>query len=454
MLFIGQVVAFGTRASFGAYLSPWEQEFSADRAMVSSISMLSFVVFALGQVLAGKLNEQFGKSFIPTVSLFLMGVCLFLTSYADQIWQVFLFYGVGFSLGVSGCSNAVTSAITTNWFAEKRGFALGLVMSGLGVGQLILIPASLFMVNGIGWRTTMATLSIVIMLVVGPLFIFLLRSRPEEKGLRPYGYAAAGNGRPDADAVATDSATAPTPALTSTSAPAPVPNTAPAPASTSDVAPAPVPNTAPAPASTSDAAPVPSLLPVTGIFRLKAFWLISISYFICGFTDVGLIQTHLIPIVGLKGFPVSSAALAFSLIAVSNIAGTIVTGHLSDRVNRPRQLAGIYAIRAASYIFLILLNRPWQLPIFAVINGSMDMASIAPTNSLAVQLFDRYSKGTVLGVIAVSHQIGGAVGSWVPGVLFDWSGSYITAMTLSVFMLIGASLASLQIRENPAGTTG
>jgi len=188
-------------------------------------------------------------------------------------------------------------------------------------------------------------------------------------------------------------------------------------------------------------------LPVAGVFRQKSFWMLSITYFICGFTDVGLIQTHLIPIVEFKGFPVTVAAIAFSLIAVSNIGGTIVTGYLSDLFRRARQLAAIYSIRAAAYILLIAVKRPWQLLVFAVIQGSMDMASIAPTNSLTVQLFNRYSAGTVLGFIAVSHQLGGALGSWIPGLLYDFTSSYFSALTLSVFILIGGALTALKIPE-------
>jgi sugar phosphate permease len=329
-----------------------------------------------------------------------MGGSLLLTSHANQVWQVFLLYGVGFSLGVSGCCNAIASAITTNWFVKKRGLALGLVMSGLGVGQLIMIPANLFIIERLGWRDTMTTISIIIMVVVGPLFVFCLRSGPGEKGMRPYGYADDSGDEIQNDAHAVTNK---------------------------------------------------DTLPVVGLFKHRAFWLVSITYFICGFTDMGLIQTHLIPIVGLKGFPVSAAALAFSLIAISNIAGTIVTGYLSDHFSRPRLLAAIYCIRAVAYIFLIAIKRPWQIPVFAVINGSVDMASIAPTNSLVVQLFDRYQAGIVLAIVAISHQMGGAAGAWVPGLLYDMTGSYFAVLTLSAVILFGGALIALRIPDKASG---
>ena len=400
VLYVGGIASYGMRATFGAYISPWEQAFSVNRTVVTSISMLSFVVVAFAQPLLGKLNDYFGKSFVPSVSIFLLGVCLLLTSWATQIWQIFILYGVGFSIGVTGSSNVISMAIIANWFEGKRGFALGLVASGMAVGQLILIPVNLFMIEQLGWRGTMTAMSIIIMVVVGPLYIFLLRSKPGDKGMKPYGHseAAGGSGNKD-DGMAGEK----------------------------------------------------SSLPVLGVLKQRAFLLLAIPYFVCGFTDVGLVQTHLIPMSEGKGFSLPVIMTATSLIAAMNIAGTIVTGHLSDHFNRKRQLGVIYLIRAATFVFLIALQRPWLLLPFAVIYGAMEMATIAPTSSLTIQLFDRYSIGAVIGLVSVSHQLGGAVGSWAPGILYDLTGSYNAVLVLSIVLLVGSALLSLRIREPGEG---
>lgn len=396
VLFIGHVVSFGIRSSFGVYISPWEQEFLASRSLVSSIAMLSFLVYCAGQLLAGKLNDSIGKGVVPAVGVFLMGVSLILTSQADQIWKVFILFGIGFSLGYAGCSNSVPSTIITNWFVKKRGFALGLIMAGFAVGQLILVPVSLFFVEKVGWRETMAALGVIIIAAVGPLFVLFLRSTPAEKGLKPYGYAGpvdhgrhAGSIRPEGD----------------------------------------------------------KPLSIFMVFRMRAFWQLTIPYFICGFTDGGIIQTHLIPIADGKGLAVTFVAIAFSLIAAANIAGTIVTGHLSDHISRTRQLAIIYAFRAVTYVILIVLHQPWLLLLFAVLYGVVEMASIAPTNSLAVQLFDRFSIGSILALVTVSHNVGGAAGSWIPGLLFDFTGSYYSVLVLSIVMLLAGALIALKTPE-------
>ena len=402
VLYVGGIASYGMRATFGAYISPWELDFSVGRSVVTAISMLSFVVVGLAQPLLGKLNDYYGKSLVPSASILLFGICLLLMARATHIWQIFLLYGVGFSIGVTGSSNIISMAIIANWFEGKRGFALGLATSGMAVGQLILTPLNLSMIKWLGWRGTMTAMALIIMAVVGPLYFFLLRSRPEEKGMKPYGHIETeadgtldGGGSEDKK----------------------------------------------------------SSLPVLGALKQRAFWLLAVPYFMCGFTDVGLIQTHIIPMSDGKGFS-SVVAIAISIIAAMNIAGAIATGHLSDHFNRKRQLGVIYLTRAATFVFLMMIQRPWLLLVFAVVYGAMEMASIAPTNSLTIQLFDRYSIGAVLGLVSISHQLGGAVGSWVPGVLYDLTGSYTAVLLLSIALLVGSALLALRIPEPERGAGG
>ncbi|MCL2392055.1 MAG: MFS transporter [Oscillospiraceae bacterium] len=399
VLFIGMVTSFGMRSSFGAYISPWEYEFSVSRTTVTAISTMSFVFFGVGMPVAGKLNDYIGKNYVPAISIFIIGLSLVLTAKATQIWHVFFSYGVLFSIGVAGTSHSVSTPIISNWFVEKRGLALGLMTSGMAIGMLIFGPANLFVIEELGWRTAMVVFGIIVMVVAGPLFIFLLRAKPEDKGMKPYGYKAH-EGIEEKKSL-----------------------------------------------DEGSKQDENKKLPVLGIFKTRAFWFLAIPYFICGFTDVGLINVHLIPMAEGRGFAVGVVALAISLIAISNIAGTIVTGHLSDHFSRKRQLAVIYGFRAVTYVLLILMQQPWMILLFAVGYGAVEMASIAPTNSLAVQLFDKYSTGTIVGFIAVSHQLGGAAGSWIPGIMYDATGAYTIVLAVSIVTLVGISLMSLGLPE-------
>ena len=395
VLFAGHIISFGMRASFGAFIAPWELDFSVGRTVVSSISFLGFVCFALGQPIAGRLNDRFGKGIVPTVCVFLMGASLFLMSHATQIWQIFILYVLGFSCGIAGSTSSVVAAIITKWFDKKKGFAIGLGMSGMAAGQLIVVPANLFIIERYGWRTAMMILGLIGFVIIGPLFLFFLRSRPEEKGMKPYGYEEPPNGGNNSGSIK--------------------------------------------PATENPA--------FFSLLKVKPFWFLLIPYFICGFTDVGLINTHLIPIANWKSISIAGVAIAISLAAILNITGTITTGYLSDHFNRKRQLAVIYAIRSTTLILLVFLGQPWLLMIFAMVFGAVEMASIAPTNSLAAQLFDGHSTGVVLGLVALSHQFGGALGSWVPGLIFDLTHSYTPTLVLSILLLFGSAFLVLLFPE-------
>ena len=396
VLFVGLVASFGMRVSFGAYISPWECDFSITRTVVTSISSLNFVIYAIGQPLTARLNEYFGKSVVPTASIILAGVSLLLTSQAGHIWQVYILFGVGFSIGVAGCCNVIAAAVISNWFVEKRGFAVGLTTSGMAVGQLVLVPINMFLIESLGWRTTMAILSIIIMVIVAPLFIIFLRFRPGEKGLKPYGYVDSEDDGQN---------------------------------------------------SVINTADTKKSLPLADVFKKRAFWQLAIPYFVCGFTDVGLINTHLIPMAEGKGFPSAGVALAFSLIAIANIVGSIFLGHLSDIFSRKRQLAMIYVFRGATFVILIFIQQPWLLFLFAVLYGAVELATVAPTSSLVIELFEGYSSGTIIGVVSISHQLGGAVGSWVPGILYDLTESYTIVLAFSIILLLGAALVALRVPE-------
>ncbi len=396
ILFLGLLASFGARSSFGAYVNPWESDFSVSRTIVTSISTLSFIVYAIAQPLTGKLHDSLGGRIVPSVSIILVGLCFLLSSMANQIWQLFILYGVVLSLGVAGSSNVIVTAILSNWFKEKRGFALGLAVSGMAVGQLIIVPASLFLIESYSWRISLRIIGIIILVAIVPLMVIFVRSRPEELGLRPYGDNSKENDSPEINKQVT----------------APQTNTS-----------------------------------LFSVIKLKSFWQLAIVNFICGFTDVGIIGTHLIPYTQGKNFNTATVAATLSTIAAFNIIGAIATGHFSDRYNRSRQLGIIYAARAITFIFLLSIKSSWLLIPFAVFYGSTEMATIAPINSLAVNLFEKYSIGTIVGFISLSHQLGGALGSWIPGLIYDISESYVIVFVLSAVLLIAVSLISLSIPE-------
>jgi MFS family permease len=398
--FIGVLAAQGIRYSFGAFMHPWEIEFSASRGLVSAISFVSFAVFAISQPVIGKFIDQFGVKRIFVVSIILLGVTTLLSFYATAIWQLFLLYGIISSLGFGGASGVTASLAVTKWFHEKQGLALGLVEAGFGAGQMVIVSSSLFFIEQFGWRITVLILGGFLLLIIFPILAIFLKSDPGELGMQPFGLK-----KKEAEQ------------------------------------------------SVHKNKEIPFPIQKKSFFYHKGFWLLIIPYFICGFTTTGLMDTHLIPFAQSCGFSVAITGTAVSLLAAFNTGGTVIAGILADRFNNRKMLAIIYLFRGAAIVFLLLftikatwmsyfLYHPWLLFLFSIIFGLVDFSVVAPTIKLLAGYFQGPSLGIATGFLYMSHQLGSAFGSYVPGFMYDRTGSYTSPFLVAAIALIFASVLS------------
>ncbi|BAH45179.1 conserved hypothetical membrane protein [Brevibacillus brevis NBRC 100599] len=399
----------GIRLSFGAFIEPWENQFSLDRGTISLISALSFVVYGISQPIAGRLIDRFGARTILLYSTLLVGLSMMFTQWVTSPWQLFLLYGVIASIGVGGASNVAASVIITNWFNEKRGVAFGFLEAGFSVGQMVMVPVSLFFIQWFDWKMAVAVFALFLLIVIFPVLLLLLRNHPAEKGLHPIG-----GSREEENA-------------------------------SSQIASA-------------------SKLPVRGIFRSRNFWFLLLPFFICGFTTTGLMDTHLIPFTQLCGFSTTVTGSAISLLAAFNTLGTLLSGFIADRWSSRKFLATLYLLRAVSIGFLIVfvsdpelllffVAHPSLLILFSISFGLVDFATVAPTQLLATQHFKNYSMGLVMGWLFLSHQAGSALGAYLPGMIFEQTGHYTLAFYVSVFLLVGAAVLNLLLPESVKATS-
>ncbi|MDO3661123.1 MFS transporter [Bacillus sp. C28GYM-DRY-1] len=384
----------GVRLSFGAFVEPWEQQFSMDRGTISLISTLSFIVYGLSQPVIGRLVDKWGARAVLSWSALLTGVSIFLTYFVTSPWQLFLLYGLGVSLGVGGASNVAASVLVVNWFSKKRGLAFGIMEAGFGAGQMLLVPGSLMLIHWFSWKLTVVVLGLLLIVIVFPAALLMLRNNPSEKNAEPIGGLAAAE----------------------------------------------------------ETAPNTTALSVTGMFRMRQFWFLILPFLICGFTTVGLMDTHLIPFSHDHGFSTTVTSAAVSLLAGFNIAGILLSGIVADRWSSRKILCFLYAVRALSIVILIYSHEPYLLLAFAILFGLVDFATVAPTQMLATQYFQNYSIGLMIGWLSLAHQIGSALGAYVPGVIYTVTGEYTLAFYLSIGMLVLASVMNVMLRE-PAAVT-
>jgi MFS family permease len=175
-------------------------------------------------------------------------------------------------------------------------------------------------------------------------------------------------------------------------------------------------------------------------------WQLNGGYFVCGMT-VSLFSVHLIPFATDRGFSPETAATAFGLMATISVAGSLLSGALSDRIGRKNVLALAYLTRGGAFALLLLWPHELALYVFAVIGGLSWLATPPSVIALTGEIYGMRALGTLGGISLLAHQIGGGASVWLAGVTHDLTGSYDLSFTLAAVALVGAALISLSIAE-------
>jgi len=386
----------GIRAVFGVFIKPIEAEFGWTRQQLSGAAALSlFVLGAVGPAV-GWLADIWGPRRVMLLAAATLGVGTILASFVAHLWQLYASAGVLMAGRAGGLSMATISTIAARWFVARRGLILGILGGAMSAGQMLVVPLSMIIIHLYGWRSSFLWLGNGVLLVALPLILAFVRDDPKDMGLEPYG-----KGTPAGKVFggATDE----------------------------------------------------RRVPVSEAMGIPAFWLLAITFFVCGYTSNGLVLTHLIPHAAEHGFSEMHAAQALGLMGAMNIVGTVLSGWICDRYGRKGPLAFYYGVRGLSLIFLLYVWNVPSLHIFAAIFGLNYISTVPPTTTMTANIFGRLSVGALSGWIFFSHQVGSAIGAWAGGAIFDVTGSYSWAFLSAAVMAFVAAGLSLLIKEVPVG---
>jgi MFS family permease len=183
--FVIQAVGIGIYVAFGVFFKPLLVDFEWSRATLSGAQSLALLIAGILGILIGRLSDRFGPRTVMSVSAFFFGLGLVLMSGLNHVWQLFLFYGVVFGIGLSAIDIIALSS-TARWFVRRRGIMTGIVKVGTGAGQLVLPLAASLLIAGYGWRTSYVIIgaaAMVLLIFIGQL----LRRDPALMGLLPDG---------------------------------------------------------------------------------------------------------------------------------------------------------------------------------------------------------------------------------------------------------------------------
>ena len=188
----------------------------------------------------------------------------------------------------------------------------------------------------------------------------------------------------------------------------------------------------------------------------RIFWILFVTFAICGLSTMGLVQTHLIPLCADFGMPEVEAASLLAMIGAFDFVGTIISGWLSDRYDNARLLFWYYALRGVSLLLLPMSTFSlYGLSLFAIFYGLDWVATVPPTVKLAAKSFGREKAPLVFGWIFTAHQLGGAVAAFGAGLSRDILATYLPAFYLAAVACFLAAVLALgaRIRAKPVAAT-
>ncbi|HYR35108.1 MAG TPA: MFS transporter [Burkholderiales bacterium] len=198
------------------------------------------------------------------------------------------------------------------------------------------------------------------------------------------------------------------------------------------------------------AAPEKSMKQAVGdAWNDPSFLLLTAGFFVCGF-HVAFIATHLPGVVALCGLPPAVGAWALSLIGLFNIAGSFASGWAIGRWRMKSVLSLLYASRALAVLaFVFAPKTTATFMVFAVVLGFTYLSTVPPTVGLVGKLHGVRYVATLFGIVMLSHQVGGFLGAWLGGQVFERTGSYDWLWYIDIMLAVGAALIHMPIKEAP-----
>ncbi len=394
-------LGFGARMCFAIFLKPMSLELGWSRALTSSGYSLHMVAYSVGSLAMGGITDRYGPRAVMAGGTFLMAAGLLLAGTIGSLWQFYLTYGVLSGLGI-GALYAPGTGTVAKFFIKKRGLALGLAISGAGIGPFVLLPVIQYLVEIWNWRVGFVILG-GLLLAGGflPLLTFKGSGLPEDSGLAPDGLAHPGG-----------------------------------------------PATSPAHAGERD-------FTLGRAAQTKEFWLWLVIY---GFTALavdGVLLAHLPAHLTDIGFSREVAALAAGILPLTFALGAVILGSLADRADRRTVLKVAFVLAIPAVFLLMGIDKTSGAGLYlVVILFGFILGAIYPTFiGLAGDLFGRRSMAAIAGVGTLGVGITACVGSWLGGFLYDATQSYRLAFWTVLLCLGLAGFLTFFLQKDAQGAS-
>ena len=392
--FITMGIGVNARTAFSLLLPPIISEFGWDRGLVAGAFSFGFFISAFFAPFVGRLMDQRGPIIVIEIGVVLTALGLGLAAFAHEPWQFYATLGFLVATGANFLGYGVQSQLIPRWFVRRRGLAIGIAFAGVGIASVVLLPWMQILIAGEGWRHACWALAIITAVVLIPLNL-LLRKRPQDIGLNPDGDTAPPDARTGHAANIVDPVWAATNWTLARAA------------------------------------------------RTARFWWIVLGYFglLYAWYAVQVHQTKYLAEIGIS--PIA-AAWALGLVSLAGVPGSIIFGHVSDRIGRE----WAWAIGCLGFVLCctLLIALQWNaspLLLYAMVltQGMLGYSATSVLGPIVAEIFEGPHFGSIFGTIMLGAVIGGAVGPWVTGLIYDRTGSYDAGFWIALALSIVSAMA-------------
>ena len=387
------VMVIGTVPLFSA-MPAWfvvlERNFGWSRAQLSLAFSLTRVEGSIMGPVAGYLIDKLGPRRMVLIGFPISGVGFLLFSRVDNLWQFYLAFVI-MSTGAGLGTWLPMMTVLNNWFRRRRATAMAIAMQGFAVGGVALVPLLAWSIDPDQfslerWRTVAAGIGVAMILLAFPISR-LVRNRPEDHGLLPYG-------SPPASSMAAESAS---------------------------------------PDFRQEGYTWQQAL------RTRAFWLITIGQ-ACSSMVIVTITVHLGPMLDDRGFSVQTVGWVVSIYTGVGGVFMLVGGYLGDRLPMRMTLFGFSAIQSAAVLILLQADSLGVAYLFAVVMGVGFGGRTPLSSAIRGIYFGRRAFASITGISMIPMNFMLFAAPWFSGIMFDRNGSYqVPFVTLAVVSFIGAA---------------
>ena len=369
----------GARFAIGLLLHPMAHDLAWSRSTLSFSVTVFMVLSACALPLVGHLVDRFGARAVLAVSVLVAALALAAMSLIESPWEALLVYGVVFALGCAGTSITPVGVLLSRWYPHRMGMANSIAISGMGVGQLLVISVLAVQLTSLGWRGSFLALGVATLVCVLPFVLAMSRAEPSEQAPPP-----------------------------------PPPGT-----------------------GTRAAAAGGGAETLREALASRRLQLLLVIYVVCGFQDF-LVATHMVAFALDEGVDTLLAGNMLAFMGLTGLAGVLLAGVLNDRFGPALPTALCFALRIVLCTVLLLSREPVVIVGAALLYGvtfwmTAPLAVVFARESASIALL-----GTVSGLITMAHHVAGGIGALAGASIFDAYGSYTRAFVAMLVLSVVA----------------